>query len=64
MTMDERVARLETQVEVLDKKMDAVANSLNTISYDLARYRGAWGMLVMVGGSIVTAITVWMKLRQ
>jgi len=61
--MDERVAKLEIQVELMDNKLDDVSRVLNTIVVDLARYRGAWGMFVMVGSAIVAAITLWTKLR-
>ena len=62
--MDERVARLETRIEILDKKMDQLGNTLEVIVLDMARYRGAWGMLLMVGAAISTALTVWFKMRH
>lgn len=62
--VQERVTRLETQVESMDRKLETITNSLDAISKDLAKYKGAWGMLVMIGGAVVSAVTVWTKIRS
>lgn len=61
--MHERVTRLETQVEHIDRKLNNIAATLDHIGTDLAKYKGAWGMLLLVGGAILSAITVWTKLK-
>lgn len=61
--VQERVTRLETKVELIDAKLNKITNSLDMIGADLNKYKGAWGMLLMVGGAMMAAFTAWTKLK-
>lgn len=48
-------------MELLSDKLDIVTSKLDAIAIDLAKYKGAWGMLVMVGGAIFSLFTIIKK---
>ena len=43
------------------KSIDALSAQVTELNESLARYRGAWGMLVMMGGAIAAAIAIWVE---
>jgi len=50
-------------MEHIVRSVDSLTEQVTELNESLARYRGAWGMLVMIGGAIVTGITVWFKFK-
>jgi uncharacterized coiled-coil protein SlyX len=61
--MENRVTKLETDMDHMTKSLDSLVEQVTELNESLARYRGAWGMLLMIGGAIVTGITVWFKFK-
>lgn len=61
--MEGRVARLETEMEHVVKSVDELTQAVSELNESLARYRGAWGMLVMVGAAITGAVTIWFRIK-
>lgn len=62
--MEQRVTRLETNMEHMAHSIDELSKQVTELNESLARYKGAWGMLVMVGGALVGAVTIWLRLKR
>lgn len=61
--MGERVAVLETQMAAYEEKIDGMEAALKDMAaaqqqllLELAKYRGGWGAVVMIGSAIITAL--------
>lgn len=61
--MEQRVTRLETQMEAHTEALKQVSQQVAELNESLARYRGAWGMLLMIGTAITGAVTIWFKVK-
>ena len=61
--MEHRVTKLETDMSHIAQSVDSLTEQVTELNESLARYRGAWGMLLMIGGALVTGITVWFKFK-
>ena len=59
--MEHRLTKLEVDMEHTAKSIDALSVQVTELNESLARYRGAWGMLVMMGGAIAAAIAIWVE---
>jgi hypothetical protein len=59
-----RVTRLEAKVDGLEDKLDAVGQQLSDLNAAMNRYRGAWGMFVMIGSALATAVSMWFKWKE
>jgi hypothetical protein len=41
--------------------MSTLISKVDELNQSLARYRGAWGAVVMIGGALVAAVTLGFK---
>lgn len=61
--MEHRVTRLESEVEHIAQSVDRLSVQVAELNESLAKYRGAWGMLLMVGSAIAGGVTIWFKVK-
>jgi hypothetical protein len=62
----ERLTALETKMEAVEKKLDRVADGQTELLQALARYKGAMGMLAVLGSCLTAAIGLilaWLRSR-
>ncbi len=59
--MERRVTVLETDMKHMQADMKYLITEVKALNESLARYRGAWGAVVMIGGALVAAVTLGFK---
>ena len=59
--MERRVTVLEVEVAHLTECQQELLQEVKAMREDLARYRGAWGAIVMIGAALVTAGSLALK---
>ena len=59
--MERRVTVLETDMKHMQADMSTLISKVDELNQSLARYRGAWGAVVMIGGALVAAVTLGFK---
>ena len=59
--MEQRVTVLEVKVDQLNSQQAAILSELKLVNEQLARYKGAWGAIVMIGGALAAALTLGLK---
>jgi uncharacterized coiled-coil protein SlyX len=62
--MEHRVTKLETDMEHMSHSIDKLSSEVTELTRALERYRGAWGMLLMIGTAITGALTLFFKFKQ
>jgi len=53
--MEQRVTVLETEVKHMQEDLSELIKEVKELNQSLARYRGAWGAVVMIGAALATA---------
>ena len=43
----------------MTSSLDSLTEQVTELNESLARYRGAWGMLIMIVGAVGTGVSVW-----
>lgn len=59
--MEARVVKVETKIERLEADMQELVKEVRELNQSLARYRGAWGAVVMIGAAVTTAVGLAVK---
>lgn len=59
--MEKRVTTLEVKVDQLGMSQAEILQELKLVNEQLARYKGAWGAIVMIGGALLAAGTLALK---
>jgi uncharacterized coiled-coil protein SlyX len=59
--MEHRLTILETEHAQNVKAIEALTVQVTELNESLNKYRGAWGMLLMVGAAITAAVTIWLE---
>lgn len=59
--VDQRVTVLETKVDHMERDLEELLREVKELNNSLARYRGAWGAVVMVFTALATAAALAIK---
>ena len=59
--MERRVTTLEVKVDQLTASQNEILTELKLVNEQLARYKGAWGAIVMIGGALMAAGALALK---
>lgn len=59
--MEQRVTRLEVDMEHNTEALNKLTEQVTELNESLNKYRGAWGMLLMVGAALTAAVTIWFE---
>ena len=59
--MEHRLTKLEVDMEHTAKAIDALTVQVTELNESLAKYRGAWGMVMMMGAAITAAVAIWVE---
>lgn len=59
--MEHRVTTLEVQVNQLSVSQAEILKELKLVNEQLARYKGAWGAVVMIAGAVMAAGALALK---
>jgi hypothetical protein len=51
-------------MEHMSRSIDELSRQVSDLTRALERYRGAWGMLLMIGTAISGAVAIWFKVRS
>ena len=58
---EHRLTRLESESVHNAKAIELLTIQVTELNESLARYRGAWGMLIMIGGALAAAVAIWVE---
>lgn len=59
--VDQRVTVLETKVDHVERDLDELIREVRKLNESLARYKGAWGAIVMVFTALAAAAGLAIK---
>lgn len=54
----ERVARLEARQDAFEGTQHQIIAKLEILHTDIAGYKGAWGVILMIGSAIAVAVSM------
>lgn len=58
---EHRLTVLETESQHNAKAIELLTIQVTELNAALARYRGAWGMVIMIGASLAGAVAIWVE---